>query len=60
MGQGVLLMIALTALGAVLLHWTEGTSAIDSTYWAISTLSTVGYGAASMRQCYVPKLREKH
>ena len=41
-GQGLALLTALVALGACILHWTEGTGVIDGIFWAVSTLATVG------------------
>lgn len=37
-------LILITACGAVLLHSTEGSDAITSFYWAVVTLTTLGYG----------------
>ena len=51
-GHGILLLGLLVILGATMLHFTEGTDAVDGVYWAVSTLATVGEpspGPASLR-----------
>lgn len=43
-GRAAILLVLLVVAGAALLHFTEGTDWLDCVYWALTTLSTVGYG----------------
>lgn len=40
--QGFAVVGVLVIIGACLLHYSEGIAWLDCTYWALSTLSTVG------------------
>jgi len=47
MGYTVLLTVLVIALGTVFYHYAEGWSWVDSYYFSIITLTTVGYGDLS-------------
>lgn len=40
----VVALVIITVCGALLLHITSGSNVIDSVYWAVVTLTTVGFG----------------
>jgi hypothetical protein len=40
--QGLAIMFLMVCVGAIMLHTTEHTGWLDSYYWALTTLATVG------------------